>query len=588
MKNVRNALVALTLLFILMLTSCASPTPETVLVVVTATGEASTQVPTAEPIATMEPLQVAGPESGELMKWLDNSTLVYIPAGEFSMGDSINSLKHTVSLSGYWIHQTKVTNRMYEQCVKAGVCATPTQELGGPVYGNPEYASHPVVGVNWEQAQTYCTWIQGSLPTEAQWEKAATNGNVYPWGNANPSCDLLNFANCYGRTTNVNAYKNGTSPFGVFDMAGNVFEWVSDWYDVNYYTQSPAEDPTGPQSGQYRVIRGSSFETATEQIVSAIRRFDEPIDSRRDTGFRCAVNNPQPFAPYCQLNANVAISNQNTTIACTLPEGVVTNQYCQQGDGYATLQISFEATWDERGTRIQCKETIEGGLRTLTCVGPRGFESTNEVVVCNPACSPQSTVSGLTPLCDSGYTFDSNANTCVYSPIAPQANTGGCPIGYVTKESGGVQFCVASLNAGGSCPIGLYFDDVAQACVPPNGQTNAPFGINDAALATQIFAGCAAGYSYNEGFQCCQPNAGNTFPSCAPGTTFDLASAACVPVTEIALGGEGCITVRVNTFKCSTVEDSVCAPILTESRCVAEISCKWNEKAGLCERRTSP
>src|SRR5690606_14800000 len=183
----------------------------------------------------------------------------------------------------------------------------------------------------------------------------------------------------------------------------------------------------------------------------------EQTDNGRDIGFRCAVDNPQPFAPYCQLNAGVPANTEVASTSCTLPEGVVNNQYCQQGDGYAVVQISFGATWDERGTRIQCEERVEGGLRTLVCRGPRGIESTNEVVVCNPACSPQTNVGGLSAVCDAGYTLDATSGTCVYSPIAPQPIAGGCPLGYVTKESGGEQFCVVSTGLDGMCPIGLYF-----------------------------------------------------------------------------------------------------------------------------------
>jgi formylglycine-generating enzyme required for sulfatase activity len=583
MKQARYIVLAFTLTIIFILSACAPTTPETLVVVVTATGEASTQAPTVESAPVLAPVALGGPGSAESMKWIDGSVLVYIPAGEFAMGDNIYGAKHSVNLSGYWIQQTKVTNRMYEQCVRAGVCTSPTQELGGPVFSNPEFASHPVVGVNWEQAQSYCSWIQGSLPTEAQWERAAVSGTAYPWGNANPSCELLNFANCFGRTTKVTTYENGTSPFGLFDMAGNVFEWVFDWYDANYYGQSPVENPTGPESGQYRVIRGSSFESAPEQISSTIRRFNEPLDSGRDIGFRCAVANPQPFAPYCQLRAGVPANTQVSTNTCALPEGVVLNQYCQQGDGYAVVQISFESVWDERGTRIQCEEKVEGGLRTLTCRGPRGIESTNEVVVCNPACTNQVDVSGLSPVCDSGYTFDSSSRSCVYSPIAAQPNTGGCPIGYVTKESNGQQFCVASIGLDGFCPIGLYFDDVAGMCAPPNGQSNTPFGINNPTLAQQTFAGCAAGYAYNENFQCCQPNPGSVLLGCPAGTVFNENINACVPALQETVGGEGCITVRVNTLKCSTIEDTVCAPIDTESRCVAQTTCKWNESANVCE-----
>lgn len=590
MKKVRNLILGSMLTLAVILSSCGTPTPEIVTVVVTATNLPATEEPVTESVPPLAPVTLGGPQSGETIKWIDGSTLVYIPAGSFSMGYGGDAPVHSVNLSGYWIQQTKVTNRMYDQCVKAGVCSSPTQELGGPVFTNPEFASHPVVGVNWDQAQAYCTWIQGSLPTEAQWEKSArgANGNTYPWGNIEPTCDLLNYANCYGRTTNTNNYDAGKSPFGVFDMAGNVFEWVADWYDANYYPTSPADNPTGPASGQYRGVRGSSFETAEEQVITAIRRFNEPNDSGRDIGFRCAVANPQPFAPYCQLTAQVPANQIESATSCALPEGVVVNQYCQNGDGYGVVQISFDATWEESGTRIQCEERVEGGLRTLVCRGPRGIESTNEVMVCNPACTNQPDVSSLNAFCDAGYTLDPATGTCSYTPILAQPAAGGCPLGYVTVQRGDQQVCAAGPAPDGSCPIGLYFDDLAGFCVPPNGQADAPFGIDNSTLAAQTYAGCAAGYSYNENFQCCQPAAGAVNPTCAPGFIFDANSAACVPVFEEALSGTGCIAVRVNTVKCVTLEDKVCAPIATESRCVANLNCKWNEPEDRCELRSTP
>ena len=117
------------------------------------------------------------------MTWIDGSTLIYIPPSEFTMGNNgFDAPVHAVTLDGYWMQQTEVTNRMFAQCVAVGSCSTPTQELGGLVYSNPQFANHPVVGVTWDQAQAYCTWAQGSLPTEAQWEKAARGieGNIYP------------------------------------------------------------------------------------------------------------------------------------------------------------------------------------------------------------------------------------------------------------------------------------------------------------------------------------------------------------------------------------------------------------------------
>jgi len=591
MKNVRNLILAATMFLLFILASCGAPTPQVVTVVVTATDLPATDAPTSVPVQPLAPVALGGPQSAEAMKWIDGSRLVYIPAGDFSMGDNgFDAPTHTVALDGYWIQQTKVTNRMYEQCVQAGGCSAPTQVLGGPVFSNPEYASHPVIGVTWNQAQAYCTWIQGSLPTEAQWEKGARglNGNVYPWGNNEPTCDLVNNANCFGATTNVTTYAAGASPFGLLDMAGNVFEWIGDWYDANYYGQSPSSNPTGPQNGQYRGVRGSSFETAEEQVASAIRHYNEPADFGRDIGFRCVVANPQPFAPYCQLTAQVPAQQTASVNSCELPEGIQVNQYCAQGDGYGVVQISFGATWEERGSRIQCEEKIENGLRTLVCRGPRGIESTNEVTVCNTACTNQMNVTGLTPVCDSGYTLDPATGACTYTPILAQPGAGGCPLGYVTLDRGGVQVCAVGPSADGSCPIGLYFDDQAGVCAPPNGEMNAPFGIDDASLAGQTYAGCTAGYGYNDAFQCCQPAAGVTTPTCAPGYTFDVNTKACVPVVGETLDGAGCITVRVNTVKCVNLEDNVCAPIDSEAHCVANLNCQWSEKESACKPRTNP
>lgn len=581
MKNNRYVIFIYTLLLTFLLSACgAQPTP--LVIVVTATPPPPTEAPTVEPTPTFVPVTLSGPQSGSTMKWVDGSTLIYIPPGDFTMGDGINEFAHNVTLDGYWIQETKVTNRMYEQCVKVGSCTPPSDELGGSIFGNPGYTNHPVIGVSWDQAQAYCAWTQGALPTEAQWEKAArgVNEDIYPWGDAKPACNLLNFGYCVGRTTDVDAFPKGISSYGLFDMAGNVFEWVSDWYNQNYYSKSPSANPTGPQSGEYRVIRGSSFETSSNQISSTIRRFNEQGDSGRDIGFRCAVTQPQPIAPYCQLQAFVP-NGPIVSNGYTLPEGVVTSQYCSAGDGYANVQLSFGSVYEVRGSLMQCNELIENGNRQLICRGPRGIESTSEITVCNSSNTNTQTTAGVTPVCDSGYTLDPATGACTYTPILSQAGTVGCPVGYILKERGGQQVCVVGKDANESCPAGLYFDELAGMCVPPNGEASAPYGIDNVSLASQIYAGCAAGYSYNENFQCCQATTGGTYPGCAPGYTFSTELGACTP-SEVQFGSEGCITVRVNTLKCSTVTDKLCAPIDSESRCVAEYSCQWNEKDGAC------
>ncbi|MHB8777656.1 MAG: formylglycine-generating enzyme family protein [Anaerolineales bacterium] len=584
MNKARYVIFFYALMLAFILSACgAQPTP--LVIVVTATPLSPTEAPTVEPTPAFVPVALSGPQSGSTMKWVDGSTLVYIPPGDFTMGDGTNEFAHNVTLDGYWIQQTKVTNRMYEQCVKVGSCTPPSDELGGSVFGNPGYANHPVIGVSWDQAQAYCAWTQGGLPTEAQWEKAArgVNEDVYPWGDAKPTCDLLNFGYCVGRTTDVDAFPKGVSSYGLFDMAGNVFEWVSDWYNQNYYNESPSANPIGPQSGEYRVIRGSSFETSSGQISSTIRRYNEQGDSGRDIGFRCAVTQPQPIAPYCQLPAFVP-SGPIVSNGYTLPEAVATSQYCSAGDGYAKVLLSFGSVYEVRGSLMQCTEVIENGTRQLICRGPRGIESTSEITVCNSSNTNTPVTAGVSPTCDSGYTLDPATGNCNYTPILSQANAAGCPVGYIMKERGGQQTCVVGKDANGLCPASLYFDELAGMCVPPNGETSAPYGIDNAALASQTYAGSAVGYNYNENFQCSQAVTGGNYPGCAPGYTFSTDLGACTP-SEVQFGDDGCITVRVNTLKCSTVTDKLCAPINSESRCVAEYSCQWNEKDSVCAPR---
>jgi formylglycine-generating enzyme required for sulfatase activity len=586
MKNVRNVIVVFTVIFTIILSACATPTP--LVVVVTATSLPPTEAQVIEPSSTptLVTVAVAGPQSGTTMKWIDGSLLSYVAPAEFKMGyGGFDAPEHPVTLDGYWIYQTKVTNRMFAQCVAVGQCTPPVQEVGGPVYNNPVFANHPVVGVTWDQAQGYCNWVQGRLPTEAEWEKAArgTNSNVYPWGNNDPTCDLLNFGYCSGRTSDVNAFSQGVSPYGLYDMAGNVFEWVEDWYSETYYGQAPALNPMGPQSGEKRSIRGSSFETASDQIPSAIRHYGPQGYHSRDVGFRCAVPDPKPIAPYCQLAAFIP-SGKVTPQTCKLPEGVVTKQYCSVGDGYAAVQLSFGAVYDVRGTQMQCTEGIENGLRLLTCLGPRGKEATNEITVCNTTCGNAPDLSGVNPACDPGYTLDPATGACTYTPIVDQVGVAGCPVGYSMVDNGGQQTCIIGTDANGQCSVGLYFDSLAGRCVPANGSVQAPYGIDNPSLASQAYAGCAAGFSYNDQYQCCQAVTGGTYPGCEPGSTFNSDLKACTP-GKMGLSGPGCITVRVNTLKCSEPVDLVCAPLTTESHCLAAGVCAWDEKGGVCKQK---
>jgi len=233
----------------------------------------------------------------------DDAEIVFVPAGEFMMGSDNGAEdempEHTIYLDDYWIYKNEVTNAQYMQCAFSNVCFPPycdRYKLSDCNYRKEGYEKHPVM-VNWEEAKTYCEWAGGRLPTEAEWEKAArgTDGREYPWGNDEPTCELANFylgnhEYCVGSTTVVGSYPKGASPFGVMDMAGNAWEWVSDWYSNVYYNNSAKENPLGSVSGLYRVGRGGDWRYLSYFTRTTYRGNLCPDCSSNEFGFRCVVN----------------------------------------------------------------------------------------------------------------------------------------------------------------------------------------------------------------------------------------------------------------------------------------------------------
>ena len=228
---------------------------------------------------------------------------MYVPPGEFEMGDGEdrNCPKHRVWLEGYYIGIYAVTNAQYQEFVQATGHRTPNEaDYGSPVWqGNsfPESKSdHPVVCVSWEDAQAYAKWSGLSLPTEAQWEKAARGpGNTkYPWGDE-WDADRCRHSGNRGseQTCEVYGYPRGVSGYGCYNTSGNVWEWCEDWHEDGYYGASPERNPRGPSGGSRRVARGGSWRNDGAWLCRAAGRYGGgPSYRSHPLGFRLARSVP--------------------------------------------------------------------------------------------------------------------------------------------------------------------------------------------------------------------------------------------------------------------------------------------------------
>lgn len=244
-----------------------------------------------------------------------DSNLILIPAGKFERGNEAEKNSQPlcqIELDEYLIGKYPVTNQEYREFVKAGGYQNrelwprkgwqwrERKDINEPGYWNHwkwNGPNFPVVGVSWYEAEAYCNWLRRTtgkgyrLPTEAEWEKAARGpeGFQYPWGNEWDS-DYCNSREArMDRTSPVGIYLQGKSPYGCMDMAGNVLEWCIDWYNENYYRQSPVQNPPGPIAGEYRVLRGGSWSNRAETLRSSFRFRDVPAHGGNVVGFRVVL-----------------------------------------------------------------------------------------------------------------------------------------------------------------------------------------------------------------------------------------------------------------------------------------------------------
>ncbi len=283
--------------------SSPAETPTEVSPTLTEIPPTATPIPTATdipPSNTPEP--TATPQPTVLPDEIEDSHLVpmvLVPAGDFIMGaddDQVAAMPaHTVYLDAYYIDVFEVSQTRYKECLEAGGCELTAGT--GELLNRPVWDEHPMMDITWYDAQEYCEWRGGSLPTEAQWEKAArgTDQRRFPWGDEPITCERARTGECGWMTAPVGSHPEGASPYGVNDMAGNAWEFVFDWYDKDYYQVSPSENPTGPdyETG-WKSERGGAwfYETINDGslFTSIWRNHAKPTWHFTYVGFRCVIN----------------------------------------------------------------------------------------------------------------------------------------------------------------------------------------------------------------------------------------------------------------------------------------------------------
>lgn len=225
--------------------------------------------------------------------------MAFIPAGEFRMGSVKGSAKakrsegpqRAVHLDAYHMDVYEVTTKDYAKFIE--VTQPSLAPKGWSSLDLSKHGNRPVVGVTWDDAVAYCAWVGKRLPTEAEWEKGArgTDGRQYPWGDELPTPDKATLTKKwegYETPTPVGSLEAGKSPYGLYDMAGNAMEWVSDWYDPKYYESAPSENPQGPEGGRAGIVRGGGWGFLPADARAA-RRINPPRETRcTNIGFRCA------------------------------------------------------------------------------------------------------------------------------------------------------------------------------------------------------------------------------------------------------------------------------------------------------------
>ncbi len=531
----------------------------------------------------------------------DNDFLKFIEGGKFIMGSLENDPdskpdeqpQHDVYISPFWIYKNEVSNSLYAECVKAGACTPPVVQAEGPSshYNDPNYKDWPVVGVTWYQAQAYCTYAQARLPTEAEWEKAArgTDAEYYPWGNDEPECDLLvNMEGCKVNrqadeddTQKVGTYIAGQSPYEVLDMAGNVREWVTDWYADDYYLTASASNPlgpAGPPEHKEKVIRGGGWMDAADDVRSPARFMSLPDKTFEDVGFRCVpIGQPQgaickvAHPPLCRTPDEPPCDPNKPLKQRDEPKLVVTNLSCPSfRDEIVTLNLSTGSLSAEgvvvtvNGEPWTCRDN-PGYPGRLICEGPPlPGNSYAEIEVCLNGAASAGAIntqglklvnyglekpinsspvnlaawpSGLkqmlvtVPTCAEGEVYNSETGLCEQDP-----NHNPCPENWSLSA---LRYNCEPDEDG--CPEGTVFSTLEtgeRVCVPVEDDCPEEFQLT--ALVDNTICEpeinhkdprCAEGYYWDEESGCCEPFKPDNY-GCDETAIFSTVFNHCIPLDQ--------------------------------------------------------
>lgn len=565
--------------------------------------------------------------------------LVYVPAGQFIMGsdEELDSLarpdefpQHDVVVDGFFIYRNEVTNGLYAQCVAAGQCTQPevVEDENDPEadtpsqhYGEEEYKDHPVVGVNWDQASAFCAWVDARLPTEAEWEKTSRGeyGGLYPWGDDAPTCNLAN-GDCFldTITDKIGQYPDGESTYEAKDLAGNVWEWTSDWYQPDYYAVAALNNPLGPEKGELKVVRGGGYVSGPVDLRSAARMALDPDEAFNDVGFRCIpIGLPSPGqAAFCQPSYIPFCTNPNNPgEECTPPP---TGQTTPTGpdfewlgftcprDGFITFSIDaggpaaddYEVTIN--GITYNCVDSTVNPGR-LICTGTAQPQNTFVTISVCPSdgANSGSQLVALTPTPSAGggqpdalvafnlpqpeqaklISFHQQqpvaaAGLQAFNPAANnpaglqafQAASAYCPEGMIYNPD--TQQCESNPN--GACPDGWSYEPTTGQCIP-TGDDNCPEGttysIDQQACVPDDGSSCPAPYVYDEATGLCQPPANDDGGGlCPAGYFYDRNILCCSPVQG---GNNGCAEgtyMDAATGACQPLDENGCPDGTTYNR----------------------